>query len=100
VYVSPDGNFTVSTSPDLNTRCSILAKGAPLKITAVTSSGSPVGIWITSASSATGYTYFRQISSDSSGIAASDLPDTTLLRSGQYFFYVVDGGRLLKSPAG
>jgi len=96
VYVSPDGDFTVRTSPDLNTRCSILAKGAPLTITAITSSGSPVGIWITSASSATGYTYFLQISSDSSGIAVSDLPNTTLLRSGQYFFYVVDGVNSLK----
>ncbi len=96
VYVSPNGDFTVRTSPDLNTRCSILAKGAPLKITAITPSGSPVGIWITSASSATGYTYFRQISSDSSGVAASDLTNTTQLRSGQYFFYVVDGGDSLK----
>jgi hypothetical protein len=96
VYVSPDGNFTVRTSPDLNTRCSILAKGAPLTITAITSSGSPVGIWITSASSAAGHTYFRQISSDRSGVAEYDLPNTTLLRSGQYFFYVVDGGDALK----
>ncbi|MFA7695459.1 MAG: hypothetical protein WCX63_07990 [Methanoregula sp.] len=95
MYISPGGTFAVSTVPDLNTRCSILAKGAPLTINAGTSSGSRVGIWITSASPATGYTHFGQISSDSSG-AEYTIPDTAPLRSGQYFFYVVDGGDALK----
>lgn len=93
VYVSPGWTNAVGTIPDLNTRCSILAKGAPLAITATTSN--IVGIWITSASSVTGYTHFQRVSSDGSGSAEYDLTNTTALRSGQYFIYVVDGGKTL-----
>lgn len=100
VYVSPGGTFIVKTVPDLNARCSILAKGSLLEITVATASGNPVGIWITSASPATGYTRFRMISADRSGTAAYDLPDTAALRSGQYFIYVVDGGKSLEVRPG
>ncbi|MCK9591632.1 MAG: hypothetical protein M0Q91_06460 [Methanoregula sp.] len=96
LYVSPMGNFTVETIPDLNTRSNILAKGAPLTITTATSPGNSVGIWITSGFPVTRYTHFQMISADGSGEAEYDIPNTTSLRSGQYFIYVVDGGKALE----
>jgi hypothetical protein len=96
LYVSPGGTFTVGTLPDLNTRHNILAKGAPLAITVATSPGNSVGIWLTSASSITMYTQFKMIYADKSGNAGFNLPDTTALKSGQYFVYIVDGGKALE----
>jgi hypothetical protein len=96
VYASPGGNFTVETIPDLKTRGNILAKGALLKITVATSPGNSVGIWITSGFPVTNYTHFQRISADGSGNADCDLPNTTGFRSGQYFIYMVDGGKALE----
>ena len=96
LYVSPGGTFAVGTIPDLNTRHNILAKGAPLAITVATSPGNSVGFWITSASSITMFTQFKMIYADGSGNAGYVLPDTTALKSGQYFVYVVDGGNALE----
>ncbi len=96
LYISPGGNFTVTTIPDLNTRRNILAKGSPLAITTTTSPNNRIGIWITSGFPVTRYTHFQMISANVSGTGEFDLPNTTALRSGQYFIYVVDGGKSLE----
>jgi len=96
VYVSPGGTFTVRTTPDLNTRCNILAKGASLTITVATSPGNSVGIWITNGFPVNRFTRYQMISADGLGKAEYDLPNTTEWRSGQYFIYVVDGGTAVK----
>jgi hypothetical protein len=95
VYISPGGTLAVRTAPDLNTRCNILAKGASLTITVATSPGNRVGIWITNGFPVNRFTRFQMISTDGSGKAEYDLPNTSEWRSGQYFIYVVDGGNAL-----
>ncbi|MEN6610855.1 MAG: hypothetical protein ABFC24_08425 [Methanoregulaceae archaeon] len=99
MYVSPGGSFSVKTVPDLNSRSSILAKGAPLIVTTATSPGNQIGIWITSASSMTRYTNFQMITTDGNGNAEYMLPNTSAMRSGQYFLYIVDGGKSLEVTA-
>jgi len=96
VYTSPGGTSAVRTTPDLNTRCDILAKGAPLTITVATSPGNRIGIWITNGFPVNRFTRYQMISADGSGKAEYDLPNTTEWRSGQYFIYVVDGGTAVK----
>ncbi|WP_292347212.1 hypothetical protein [Methanoregula sp. PtaB.Bin085] len=96
VYISPGGTLAVRTLPDLNTRCNILAKGAPLRITVATSPGNRVGIWITNGFPVNRFTRYQMISADGVGKAEFDLPNTTEWRSGQYFIYVVDGGKTLE----
>lgn len=96
VYTSPGGTLAVRTTPDLNTRCNILAKGAPLTITVATQPGNRVGIWITNGFPVNRFTRYQMISTDGSGKAEYDLPNTTEWRSGQYFIFVVDGGTAVK----
>lgn len=96
VYTSPGGTFAVRTAPDLNTRCNILAKGAPLTISIAIQPGNRVGIWITNGFPVNRFTRYQMISADGSGKAEYALPNTTEWRSGQYFIYVVDGGTAVK----
>jgi len=95
MYVSPGGNFAVETNPNLTIRRSSLAKGTPFTITVATSPGNPVGIWMTSGFPVREYTHFETITADGSGHGKAVLPDTTAMKSGQYFVYVVDGGKAL-----
>ena len=96
LYVSPGATFSVKTIPDLNVRRNILAKGAPLTIHVTTTPGNSVGLWITSGFPVNNYSHFEMISADSSGNAGFSLPDTTGMRSGQYFIFIVDGGKKLE----
>lgn len=96
LYVSPGATFSVKTIPDLNIRRNILAKGAPLAINVTTSPGNRVALWITSGFPVNNYSHFEMISADSSGNAGFSLPDTTGIRSGQYFIFIVDGGKKLE----
>jgi hypothetical protein len=96
LYGSPGAAFSVKTIPDLNIQRNILAKGAPLTINVTTSPGNSVGLWITSGFPVNNYSHFEMISADSSGNAGFSLPDTTGMRSGQYFIFIVDGGKKLE----
>jgi hypothetical protein len=98
-YVSQNADFTVKISPDLDARQNRVAKGSTLTVAGTTVPGGKIGIWVMSGFPRSGYRSFAVVTADGSGVFEYVLPgeDTSSLRSGQYFLYVVDGRDSLAS---